>query len=1040
MKTNVKRFLSVLLSALMIMSAMTLTLTMLIPVFTAGADDVSIQNGTGSRGPAEVTETLGYRAIINEPFTAFCFAMPTWEKADSECTLSVYKWAGKFEDTVKASPIASKRFAPMVDNAKNWVEFDEQPAGEYLFLVSEPKGKVGVWSNSSVKDSKGFLYVNGEEQKGEPELMIRFENSPADPFGTCEPSVTGDKPTTVDLFTYPLKSSVENVVESVGVRLNVTCDFMGFNFQLATYYAEDMEADFSVYKWKGSYDKTVAEQPLRVKRIVLKDNQIQGIRFDTVPAGEYLFTVSNASGDPAVYVLAGQKDYPGVVYRHGTEQESRTDSVPVMQVVFAREQDTAYFADVTPADDTVDGKHTAPAEYVIPEDSLIYTHEVMPDTWVFTDGLGRTSLTNAEVGDLKTDKTLAIFYWTWHVGGGTSPEPFNNEEAMTAHPEAINDWDNPLWPASAVHFWNKPIFGYYKTNDDWVLRRQAELLADIGVDVIFTDNTNGTSTWRESYLEVYKTWDKAMQDGVKTPKVSFMLPFWDAEYTSIQMQDMYLDIFRPGKYQNLWYYLDGKPMVMAHGDFINPGKSNALKEISNFFTWRANDPDYMEKNPAYKHWGWLSMYPQTYYFANSHDQKDNKVEQVTVGVAMNHNYQLHMLAAMNGQYIAGRSYTSDLSHIGEENAKLYGYNLAEQFNYALSLDPSVIFVTGWNEWKAGRYQSWPENTPAAVENAFPDQCRDEYSRDIEPTWGDLKDNYLYELVNFVRQFKGARPIPTPTVAASIDLNAGASAWENVGPYYAAYIGNTGDRDADGYGSLHYTEYSGRNDIIGAKVARDDENVYFWVECNDDITPYTDKLWMNLYIDCDQQNQGWETFDYVLNKSAASADTAVLEKFTGSGYASEKVADVRYKVDGKTMTVVIPKSALGLSGYDFTINFAWTDNVHDDTEVAPAGQTDFEYKTFSGDILNFYVSGDVAPGGRFKYSYISTSENAAGASETQPGTTPAATEPVTDPATEPADGTGTEPADDKGCKSVIGTAAVAAVAAGAALTLRKRKER
>ena len=62
--------------------------------------------------------------------------------------------------------------------------------------------------------------------------------------------------------------------------------------------------------------------------------------------------------------------------------------------------------------------------------------------------------------------------------------------------------------------------------------------------------------------------------------------------------------------------------------------------------------------------------------------------------------------------------------------------------------------------------------------------------------------------------------------------------------------------------------------------------------------------------------------------------------------------------------MIKKSDLGISGDDFTINFSWTDNVHDKGD----------YQKFSGDIMDFYISGDVAPGGRFKYSYISTTEN------------------------------------------------------------------
>jgi hypothetical protein len=88
----------------------------------------------------------------------------------------------------------------------------------------------------------------------------------------------------------------------------------------------------------------------------------------------------------------------------------------------------------------------------------------------------------------------------------------------------------------------------------------------------------------------------------------------------------------------------------------------------------------------------------------------------------------------------------------------------------------------------------------------------------------------------------------------------------------------------------------------------------------------------------------------------------------------KVADVEYKVDGRYMTVKIAKADLGLTGDEFTINFSWTDNVHDEGD----------YEKFSGDIMDFYISGDVAPGGRFKYSYISTAANAGAGDGTSVG--------------------------------------------------------
>ena len=215
-----------------------------------------------------------------------------------------------------------------------------------------------------------------------------------------------------------------------------------------------------------------------------------------------------------------------------------------------------------------------------------------------------------------------------------------------------------------------------------------------------------------------------------------------------------------------------------------------------------------------------------------------------------------------------------------------------------------------------------------------------------------------------------------------------------------------------------------------------------MECAENITPYTDKLWMNLYIDVDANNAGWNSFDFVVNKTAPTETAAVLEKFT-DGYTSEKVADVEYKVDGRYMTVKIPKSALGIQGETYTVNFAWTDNVHD---VADKGEGEGDttvYATFSGDILDFYTSGDVAPGGRFKFSYISTPENSGLTGQTEETTAEetAPAEPVTDtPATEAPDESASEPTGEKkGCQSAVLSATMILAAAAASVALYKGKE-
>ncbi len=793
--------------------------------------------------------------------------------------------------------------------------------------------------------------------------------------------------------------------EVYGAHLHLGASFEALAFCLPTWSTSDSDATLALYAWNETFSKTVEAAPIAEQRFEnVRDCQTYTLGFAEQPAGEYLFCIKDVEGQVGTWVYPATVSN-GYVMQDGIE---RTGDLEIT-VTFTVATDTP-FLKATSMEESFTG-HDTPDEYVFPEDSLIYTHEVMPDTWVFTDGLGRTSLTNAEVGDLKTDKTLAIFYWTWHVDLSYN-EPFNNTAFTTEHPEAINDYYHKGWPTSGTaFFWNEPLFGYYRTDDEWVLRKHAEMLTNAGIDVIFTDNTNGNFTWKSSYVPLYNTWAQLQQNGMNTPKVSFMLPFGATQGSLEQLESLYLDIYRSDKYQSLWYYLDGKPMLMAHTSNL---KTNLglHKEIRGFFTFRAGQPSYVVKNPDKLQWGWLSTYPQATYFATTKDKKQGVWEQMTVGVAINHSYVTDSMVAMNHPDAMGRSYTS-AGYRTEEDAKLWGYQLAEQFAYAIEQDPKVIFVTGWNEWTAGRNENW-SNTP----NGFPDQFDDEHSRDIEPSKGDLKDHYYYQLVNESRRFQGARPIPTPGVAQSIDLAAGAEQWAGVEPYYAAYIGNTGDRDSKGYGSTYYTEFSGRNDIIGARVARDDTYVYFYVECAENITPYTDPLWMVLYLDTDQQNQGWETFEYVLGKTAPTATTATLEKFTGNGYETEVVGQVEYTVDGKCMQVKVSKSLLALTGYDFTINFAWTDNVHDaaDTGTQTADGA-WVYSTFSGDILDFYTSGDVAPGMRFKYSYVSTEENAGVTVETE----------TLEPDTESADTTTapeaeseqeTEPAVKTGCKATV----------------------
>ena len=108
---NVKRILTAILAAVMLVSCAAVL------ILPSSAAEVSVLNGTGSRGAVEVTGYYAYRAIVNGEFSAFSFAMPTWTETNSACTLALYKWTGDSESSMAAEPIATQRFDPMRDNA-----------------------------------------------------------------------------------------------------------------------------------------------------------------------------------------------------------------------------------------------------------------------------------------------------------------------------------------------------------------------------------------------------------------------------------------------------------------------------------------------------------------------------------------------------------------------------------------------------------------------------------------------------------------------------------------------------------------------------------------------------------------------------------------------------------------------------------------------------------------------------------------------------------------------------------------------------------
>ncbi len=650
-------------------------------------------------------------------------------------------------------------------------------------------------------------------------------------------------------------------------------------------------------------------------------------------------------------------------------------------------------------------------KFTAPQANLYAGRDILSDTWVSVDDEGRISGTeNGPVGD----KKVGIFYFLWHDGSSTQPI-YDHAKAFAEGGSSLLIETMKSGPLGFAHYWAEPYFGYYRADDEWVIRKHTYQLNAAGVDFIFVDATNG-HTYEHNYETILKVWSEMRAEGHKTPQIMFHCGNTQGLAQS-SFSALWNNLYSCGRYEDLWFKHEGKPLILMPRVLY----ASLTPEQQEFFTYRqswANTKDSWYTGPHGRNcWPWADMYPQKPGLSQT-----GEVEQMIVmcGFWVNGSYGTN----------AGRSYSyrnggqpapdspDDFSFSLVNRTSGKGIAFEEQFDYAIEQDPGLIMITGWNEWWAGRWEAGAAigqtiansyvvtDDSSWTRNYFVDCFSPEHSRDIEPVKGYFNDNYYYQMVQNIRQYKGSR-IPLAAFGQRpIDMSGALSQWDIVGPEFRDYRGDVTHRDAFSYvGQLHYTNDSGRNDFTTAKVSVYEGKVYFFAECAAPITAAAGTNWMNLYIDADcDAATGWEGFDYILNRSRTDK-TVSVERFTGTGWEIVAVGEASYTLGECHMIISVEKSLIGYSEGD-SLNFKWADNARVETSD---GQ---------GDIMRFMTEGDCAPNDRFVFTYQASGVTDERPVETESDTTPLpppetdpVPPPVTDPETDPATIPETDPVTD-----------------------------
>ncbi len=538
-----------------------------------------------------------------------------------------------------------------------------------------------------------------------------------------------------------------------------------------------------------------------------------------------------------------------------------------------------------------------------------------------TDTLGRSIVSAGE-----SEKLVGVFYFLWQGQHG-STRIIDNTKLVAEHPDAINSEEEWIAAGGGVqqefHFWGEPLLGYYSANDEWVFRKHVQMLTDAAVDFIVIDATNAF-TYSEPAKKLIGIWYEYLLQGFDVPQIAYYTNSYSADTINRIYDEIYNNAELKAKYprlDELWFRLDGKPLIIG-----NENDGEIKPEAKEYF--RIKQSQWPNADKVDDGFPWMEFDRSLTY--RSVFKKDG-IKIMNVSVAQHSDTCAFSKTAWYGANDRTRSW-----HNGEndssENAMLYGHNFAEQWEFAIKMNPDIVFITGFNEWVAQR-QSPEENYPIV----FVDCANENASRDVEPSAGILGDNYYLQMVNYIARFKGTAGRVAKSPNVTIDINGSFSQWdsEKISSVYKDYRNDTADRNSVDFSQNPITDSSGRNDIVNMKVAEDAENYYFYLDTADALSSPDGGSWMTLFI-----NE-----NIVVNRTAPVNGKTNVEKNINGVFTKIGESEIRY--EGNKLMLRIPKFLVdSANGF----NFKWADNY------------------IENDVNSFYTKGDAAPYGRLCYSY------------------------------------------------------------------------
>ena len=283
--------------------------------------------------------------------------------------------------------------------------------------------------------------------------------------------------------------------------------------------------------------------------------------------------------------------------------------------------------------------------------------------------------------------------------------------------------------------WDIPMTGPYLSDDRDIIYKHGVMLAEAGIDFVFMDWSNNTCydpetmrEKREDFRMIEESTDLLFEIWATIPNAPKICIFVGPGHSKQENVDngnhqkkvdqVYRDYIENPKNNDMYFYYDGKPLLICYGATPtyygpNPDWTDDRFTVRWMTGYVGQQTELFDKETkrSYGYWSWEERGEQTYTVHNG------TVEAITCTAASRQQ-------TANGPWEYIPAYPRN-----------NGATLKQQFQRANDLGARFVILVSWNEWTTGEQ-------PSA-----------EISKDLEPS--QIHGTFYYDLMKEqIKKFKG----------------------------------------------------------------------------------------------------------------------------------------------------------------------------------------------------------------------------------------------------------------------------------------------